>query len=318
MSSAGHAAGRHALGAADARQRVEGLTIRVPGSAANLGPGFDALAVAVQLYLSVTVREVLDGPRNEVLCTFAGVALEGDNYVTRSVTTLAARDGVDVPSLRVDIASDIPMQAGLGSSAAATVAGLLLYRHLTATATDVLADGTRFEGHPDNVAASVLGGLTTACATESGAVLAVSTPWPAAVRLVAVTPDVRVKTPEARRVLPESLSRADAVFNLQRATLLVSALQAGRTDVLREALRDRWHQPYRAALVPGLTEALALEVPGLHGVCLSGSGPTILALASGDPAPVEHALRGIYARMGLACQTRTMAAHNGPPEVGWG
>ena len=317
MSRAGHTAHR-TLSVADARERVEGLTIRVPGSASNLGPGFDALAVAVQLYLQVTVREVLDGSRNEVGCTFAGVALEGDNYVTRSVTTLAARDGVDLPSLQVDIASDIPMQAGLGSSAAASVAGLLLYRHLTATDTDVLAEGTRFEGHPDNVAASVLGGLTTACATETGAVLAVSTPWPAALRLVAVTPDVRVKTPEARRVLPDTLSRADAVFNLQRATLLVAAVQAGRTDVLREALRDCWHQSFRAHLVPGLTEALALDVPGLHGVCLSGSGPTVLALATGDTAPLEHALGGIYARLGLACQVRTLAAHNGPPQASRG
>ena len=292
--------------------------IRVPGSASNLGPGFDALAVAVQLYLKVTVREVLDRSRREVHCTFAGVALEGDNYVARSVTTLAARDGVDLPSLQVDIASDIPMQAGLGSSAAATVAGLLLYRHLTSADTDVLAEGTRFEGHPDNVAASVLGGLSTACAADDGTVLAVSTPWPAMIRLVAVTPDVRVKTPEARRVLPASLSLADAVFNLQRATLLVSALQAGRTDVLREALKDRWHQPFRAPLVPGLTEALALDVPGLLGVCLSGSGPTVLAMVTGDTEPTVRALEDVYARLGLACHVRTMPAHNGPPEVARG
>ena len=304
------------LGVAEARRRVEGLRIEVPGSSANLGPGFDALAVAVRLYLRVTVQRVLDGPRNELRCSFAGVALEGDNYVARSVDTLAKREGIDYPALDVTVESEIPMQGGLGSSAAATVAGLMLFERLAGPRNrDLLAEGTRFEGHPDNVAASLLGGLTAACTTEDGRAVAVSTPWPPDVRLVAVTPEVRVKTPEARRVLPETYTRADAVFNLQRATLLMAAIHAGRTDLLRDALADRWHQPYRARLVPGLTEALALRVPGLLGVCLSGSGPTVIALCSGDTSAVEGALTDVYARLGLPCRVRTLAAHNGPPNV---
>lgn len=314
MSAGASAAG--SLGVAEARARVEGLVIEVPGSAANLGAGFDALAVAVRLYLRVTVRAVADGPRSALRCTFGGVALEGDNYVARSLTALATREGLDFPALDLDIASDIPMQAGLGSSAAATVTGLLLYNRLAGTHDcDVLAEGSAFEGHPDNVAASLLGGLTVACATGDGKVVAVSNRWPEEVRLVAVTPDVRVKTPDARRVVPETFSRTDAIFNLQRAALLVAALGTGRTDVLREALADRWHQRYRAALVPGLTEALALEVDGLLGVCLSGSGPTILALGAGDTTAIEQALAGIFSRLGLACRVRTLAAHNGPPRL---
>ena len=327
MRDAARTAGSLSVG--DARARVEGLTIAVPGSSANLGAGFDALAVAVRLYLRVTVRRVLDGPRNTLQCTFGGVVLEGENYVARSVTATAAREGLDFPALELEIASDIPMQAGLGSSAAATVAGLLLYDRLAgsslpaavapvapvAPVRDLLAEGSAFEGHPDNVAASLLGGLTVACASSGGGVLAVSNPWPDAVRLVAATPDVRVKTPEARRVLPETLSRADAIFNLQRATLLVAGLGAGRLDVLREALQDRWHQPFRAPLVPGLPEALRLEAPGLLGVCLSGSGPTIVGLCEGDTASVERALAGVYRALGLACQIRVLAAHNGPPTL---
>jgi homoserine kinase len=300
----------------ETRRRVEGVRIEVPGSSANLGPGFDALAVAVRLYLRVTVRRVLDGPRNELRCSFAGVALQGDNYVARSVITLAQREGLDYPALDVDVDSEIPMQGGLGSSAAATVAGLMLYERLAGPRDrDLLAEGTRFEGHPDNVAASLLGGLTAACTTEDGRAVAVSTPWPGEVRLVAVTPEVRVKTPEARRVLPDSYTRADAVFNLQRATLLMAAIHGGRPELLRDALADRWHQPYRAPLVPGLTEALALRIPGLLGVCLSGSGPTVVALCSGDTSPVETALTDVYARLGLPCRVRTLAAHNGPPNV---
>jgi homoserine kinase len=320
-----------ALGPQEARARVEGLTIEVPGSSANLGAGFDALAVAVRLYVRVTVTRVLDGERNRVRSTFGGVALEGDDYVARSVTTLAEREGLDFPALAVEITSDIPMQAGLGSSAAASVAGLLLYNHLAPVAPrapvapsaplappapyapvrDLLAEATRFEGHPDNVAASLLGGLTVACSSSDGRVLAVSNPWPEDVRLVAATPDVRVKTPDARRVLPQSLSRADAIFNLQRAALLVAALRAERTDVLREALADRWHQPFRAPFVPGLTEALALDAPGLLGVYLSGSGPTVMALCEGDTAAVEQALAGVYGKLALPCRIRVLTAHNG-------
>jgi len=143
-----------ALGVAETRSRLDGLTLEVPGSTSNLGAGFDALAIAVRLYVRLTVTRVDDRERNRVRSRFNGVTLEGDDYVARSVTTLAARDGVDFPALQLEIASEIPMQAGLGSSAAATVAGLRLYQSLRDEFNgDLLVEGTRFEGHPDDVAA---------------------------------------------------------------------------------------------------------------------------------------------------------------------
>jgi homoserine kinase len=304
---------KRALSVAAARARIEGVTIEVPASIANLGPGFDALAVAVQLYLRVTVRRVIEAAPGTIT---SNLGLGDDDYVCRSVSTLAAREGLELPGLELEIASDIPMQAGLGSSAAAIVGGLLLYDRLVGTAgRDLLAEATAFEGHPDNVAAALLGGLTAACASGQGKVIAVSSAWPDQVRFVAATPDVRVKTAEARRVLPAEISRADAVFNLQRVALLLQAIRTGRTEVLREALADRWHQPYRAPLVPGLSDALALTHPDLLGVCLSGSGPTVVALCAGETSGVEKALAGIYSRLGLPCRFRILAAHNGPPRV---
>lgn len=303
------------IGVAEARQAIEGLTLAVPGSSGNLGAGFDALALAVQLYVRVTVNRVLDGPRGTVTSTFDGVQLEGEDCVARAIGDLARREGVDFPALELSVASEIPMQAGLGSSAAATVAGLLIYDRLAAGPRDLLTPGTEIEGHPDNVAASLLGGLTAACVRDNGDVIALSTPWPDAIRLVAVTPTSRLKTPEARGVLPASLSRADAVFNLQRVALLLHALRSGRFDAIRDALQDRWHQPYRAALVPGLAEALALEHDDLLGVCLSGSGPTVLALCAGETAGVERAFDALYRRLGIACRIRALAAHNGPPVI---
>ena len=296
----------------DARKTLEGREFVVPASIANLGPGFDVLAVAVQLYLRVRVTGIDPVARNDVRSRFGAVALEGDDYVARSIQTLAAREGVDFPALDLQIDSEIPMQAGLGSSAAATVAGLRLYDAMAGgTARDLIQDGTAFEGHPDNVAAALLGGLATGCVCDDGRVLTASVPWPARVRFVAATPDARVKTSDARRVLPNAISREDAVFNLQRVALLLQAVQFDRPELLREALRDRWHQPYRAALVPGLLEALALDRPDLAGVCLSGSGPTVVALAAGDTAGIERALTGIYEKLNVPCQIRVLSAHNG-------
>lgn len=298
--------------AGQARAALEGREFVVPASIANLGSGFDALAVAVQLYLRVRVAGIGEGERRSIRCRFDGVALEGEDYVARSIRALAAREGVDFPALDLEIASDIPMQAGLGSSAAATVAGLRLYDAMApGTVRDLIQEGTVFEGHPDNIAAALLGGLATGCVCDDGRVLAGSVPWPARVRFVAATPDARVKTPDARRVLPGAIPLEDAIFNLQRVALLLQAVQFDRPELLREALRDRWHQPYRACLVPGLSEALALDRPDLVGVCLSGSGPTVIALCAGETAGVEQALAAIYARLGVACHIRVLDAHNG-------
>jgi homoserine kinase len=304
---------RRVIDAVEARRALAGRDFVVPASIANLGSGFDALAVAVQLYLRVRVTEVGAGGRGVVRSRFGGVPLEGEDYVARSITTLAAREGVDFPALDLDIDSDIPMQSGLGSSAAATVAGLRLYDALAGgDVRDLIQEGTAFEGHPDNIAAALLGGLATGCVCDDGRVIAGSVPWPARVRFVAATPDIRVKTSDARQVLPEQISREDAIFNLQRVALLLQAVQFDRPELLREAIRDRWHQPYRAALVPGLADALALEHPDLVGVCLSGAGPTVVALVIGSIESIQDALTGIYSRLGVPCHIRVLDAHNGP------
>lgn len=311
MSVVNRAAAHRVIGTEQARAALDGREFVVPASVANLGAGFDTLAVAVQLYLRVRVVGIDPAARNNVQSRFGAVSLAGEDYVSRSITTLAAREAIDFPALELEVASDIPMQAGLGSSAAATVAGLRVYEALTGDrGRDLIAEGTSFEGHPDNVVAAVLGGLASGCVSDDGRVLAASTPWPDHIRFVAATPNVAVKTPEARRVLPVTLSLGDAVFNLQRMALLLQALHANRPELLREAMRDRWHQPYRASLVPGLAEALALEHPDLLGVCLSGSGPTVVALCAGETNGVERAMADIYARLGVGCRLRVLSAHN--------
>jgi homoserine kinase len=203
------------------------------------------------------------------------------------------------------------MQAGLGSSGAATVAGLKLYELAGGTLTrdELLTIAAEVEGHPDNVAASLYGGLVGSWRRADGTVGAYSRRWPERLQLVVATPMARVETALARRGLPGMIHRADAVYNLQHVALLLHTLDTGDFDHLREALRDRWHQPFRQTLVPGLEQALALEHPDLLGVCLSGSGPSIVAFADRNIPAIESLLRRVYDRLGLPCEVRALRVH---------
>ena len=288
------------------------LDVVVPGSISNLGPAFDTLSVAVELFLRVRVLERYPDAVDTLQTEFVECAPDGDNRVEAAFRAAREHCGVPTPGLRIEVCSDIPQRAGLGSSAAATVAGLRLYEAVAGrqlNGVDWLTLATRLEGHPDNAAAALLGGLTVSCQREDGSVTARSSPWPSALRFVVATPDVAVETPNARAVLPAAIALRDAVFNLQRALLLARALECGDFADLREALRDRWHQPARAALVPGLADAIGIEDPAVLGVCLSGSGPSIVAFVT-DGAPRATALfEDIYRRNGLRCTIRTLQAH---------
>ncbi len=286
--------------------------IVVPGSISNLGPAFDTLAVAIDLYLRVRVVARDAARRDELETEFVGAPPPGANRVEEAFRAARERCGVPAPALRIQISSEIPPRAGLGSSAAAAVAGIRLYQAVTDGAADgleTLALATVVEGHPDNAAAAVLGGLTVSCQHEDGRVTARSSRWPPELRFVVATPEFGVHTPEARAVLPPAVSLRDAVFNLQRALLLVRAVGSGDYDDLREAMRDRWHQPVRAALVPGLTDALAIDDPAVLGVCLCGSGPSIAALVTDGAARARELLDGVYCRIGVRCTLRTLSAH---------
>jgi homoserine kinase len=283
--------------------------IRIPGSIANLGPGFDTLAVAVQLYLHLNVRVLHDS--NKLQFEFKDCVVDGENYIERAFLFLARQRGGDFRSLNVQVSSEIPMKGGLGSSAAATVAGLRLYEAIAGPlpAQGLLNAACALEGHPDNVAAALLGGLTISCQLPDRSAFAVKLRWPERLRFVVLTPQLPLSTASSRNVLPELISREDAVFNLQRVALLLQALQGGEFALLREALQDRMHQPFRGKIVPGLEAALALEHPDLLGVCLSGAGPSIVALAERNLDEVEDLLRRTFAAEGVPFVIRRLAVH---------
>jgi len=285
------------------------IEIKVPASIANLGCGFDTLAVAVELYLCVKARVIPGHGRMDF--HFARHDPPKENGVERAYRHLAGHHVESLPSLCVEVDSDIPMGAGLGSSAAATVAGLRLYDAVAGPISQqaMLNAAYALEGHADNASAALLGGLTASCQLPDGSVRAARFPWPASIRFVVLTPHQCLGTKQSRAALPPSVSMADAVHNLQRVALLLHSLQTHDFPMLKHALSDRLHQPARQSIVPGLKQALELQHPDLLGVCLSGSGPSIVALAERNLMAIAELLSSVYESPAVPHSMRILEVH---------
>jgi homoserine kinase len=277
--------------------------VRIPATSANLGPGFDALGLALALYNEVTATEA-----DAVSITIAGEGVgrlppNDHNVMVRAVRQAYEAAGRPFKGVRLACVNRVPTARGLGSSAAAWVGGLVAGNALLGgplARTDLLTLAARAEGHPDNVAAALLGGLTVSCMLGDGRIAAVSLPVPGAVRWVVLVPEVTSATAEARAVLPTTVPRGDAVFNVQRVALLLAALQAGRYDVLGTALDDRLHQPYRLRLFPWMPAvADAARAAGALGCVLSGAGPSLLAAVRDDAEVVARSMEGALAAAGV-------------------
>jgi len=293
---------------------LHSVTLRVPATTANLGPGFDCLGLALNLHNTVTLAPAAV---TEVVIQGEGAGhLPGSdrNLVLQAASALAARAGVTIPGWRLEAHNEIPLARGLGSSSAALVAGLVACDRLLELATppgDLLDLATELEGHPDNVAPALYGGLTV-CAIEGGRTWCLALPAPARLWVGVALPDFLVSTEQARQALPASYSREAAVYNVSHAALTLGALVHGRYDLLRAAMRDHLHQPYRMSLVPGMAQAIAAaEAAGAYAAVLSGSGPAIAAFC-GQPEPaVEAALVAAFAREGLSARVRWLEPASG-------
>lgn len=288
--------------------------MKVPGSVANLGGGFDTLGVAVRLFLRATIVDIQDDGGAKLVVAKSVPAVRSRNQLERAFEVIAKRTRRPAPTVFVEVSSDIPMAAGLGSSGAATVAGLRVFERVTGTIPDsvLLAAATEVEGHADNAAPSLFGGLNSVVEVKDSEPLALRWTWPDDLRLVVSTPAIGLATAKARAALPDTMPRPDAIFNLQRVLSLVHALQHRQYERIREAVKDRWHQPARAALVPLLGEVLAVDDPDVLGAFLSGAGPSVATIARAEAAPrVERLLASMYARAGIETTVRVLAAHEG-------
>ncbi len=261
-------------------RRPAPLHLALPATSANLGPAFDAAALAMDLFITIDARpapsfSITATGRDKEICG----AMENHLILATYREILQAQDAEVIP-LSLRIKNDIPIGKGCGSSAAARLAGIAMANHfgrLHWTDAQIIGEASRREHHPDNASACWMGGLTVArMAGESEAQVVSIRPkgkWP----LLLAVPDQALPTEEARRVLPAQYSRADAVANIQNAMLLLAAFTQGRHDLLSAALQDRIHQPYRAPLCPLLPCLQQLTgKPGILGLALSGAGPSVL------------------------------------------
>jgi homoserine kinase len=239
------------------------------------------------------------------------IPTDSNNLIARTVRE-TLRSWGKTCGFNLEIENQIPVGVGLGSSAAAIVGALAACHRLAGRALfdeEVVSLAVVREGHPDNVAAAWHGGFTMAV-TQGERVLAYSCPVPDTLLLVLVVPNYALPTEKAREVLPDQYSRADAVHNLQRAAVVAAQLFSGKIDFHPAFFEDRWHQPYRAALVPGFSDVLALKHRDLLGVCLSGAGPSMLAFARGNARSLAELIRQTLARQGIEAEARVLAADN--------
>ncbi|SMB88484.1 homoserine kinase [Deinococcus hopiensis] len=281
------------------------LTIRAPASSANLGPGFDSLGLSVPLYTTLRVT-----PQAQTQVVPLGPELEGtpadtSNYVYRAMKLTATRAGQTLPPARVEIETEVPLARGLGSSAAALVAGIVAGNELLGRPLDdesMLDVAAREEGHPDNVAPALFGGIVVATLDRLGTHYVRLDP-PAHLGVTVLIPDFELSTSKARAVLPKQYSRADAVHALSHAALLAAALSQGRLDLLQHAMQDYIHQIWRAPLVPGLSDILEeAHLHGALGAALSGAGPTVLCFhdTREDTARLHAYLHSVMGKNGLS------------------
>jgi homoserine kinase len=266
------------------------LTVRAPATSANLGPGYDCLSLALDVANVVQAWPSDDG----VVVEVAGEGAEhlpgdGANEVYRTLTVVYRRHGTAPPSLRLRCENVIPPSRGLGSSSAARACGLLLGNRLLGdpfSTEELFEIGAELEGHPDNIAACLFGGVQV-CVTGRHGLEHVQVPVAGPLAATVYVPDFPMDTHTARGLLPTEVSIETAVHNISRASLFVAALATGRTDLLRTATEDAIHQPPRSAVFPALPLLIGAAVEaGAHGAFLSGAGSSVLALV--DPGQADR------------------------------
>jgi homoserine kinase len=284
------------------RARSSGYVISVPASSANLGPGFDAVAAALNLRISARVEPsrtfTLSFEREGEAPTHAGL----ERAIRRAMLCIDDR----LPKVRVIVRNAIPLGKGLGSSAAASVLGLAIAwraQRERFDARQIAQLASALEQHPDNALASVFGGIVVAGSPNAKSYVRLR--CIDSVRPLMVVPQIELSTKQARSLLPQRYPRGDVIFTAQRAALLGAALASGDVRTIGEAMRDRVHQPYRAVVIPGMSEALQVRARGLVGVALSGAGPSLIALIRSH-APwrsIAKRIAAYFERAGVESQT---------------
>ncbi|WP_066423462.1 homoserine kinase [Anabaena sp. 4-3] len=292
---------------------VSSVTVKVPATTANLGPGFDCIGAALTLYNHFQFTRLDEGG---LIIQVTGaeaerVQTDESNLLYQAFVKLYQYINQTPPSVKIEIDLGVPLARGLGSSATAIVGGLVAANQLAGeplSQSQVMELAIAMEGHPDNVVPALLGGCRLAATSNTGWEIC-DVPWQSDIVPVVAIPDFELSTSEARRVLPTEFSRADAIFNTAHLGLLLRGLATGKGEWLKAALQDKLHQPYRKALIPGYdaVNAAALAA-GAYGMVISGAGPTLLALTNVTHSQaVEIAMASAWKEQGITSVVRSLA-----------
>ncbi len=286
-------------------------TARIPASTTNLGPGFDVLGLALQLYSTVSLE--ISEKKTEVVVS--GVDAEKipsttDHIAYHAVESVYKRSGQQLPNgLILNIANGIPAIRGLGGSGTAILGGLLTANVLCGnpfSRSELLNFATAIEGHPDNVAASLYGGLVISV-QENEHIHTIQVPCDPDLNIVLAIPEFTLSTQKARDILPKNVEFADAIYNISRSSLLVASIASGKLDLLSTAMNDKLHQPYRSTLIPGYNDVVdAATSAGALSIALSGAGPTIAAYCLDNMEQVGKNMQEAFSNNNIRCETKIL------------
>ncbi len=299
------------------------VSVKVPATTANIGPGFDCLGMALPLYNTITIEEtVLPGTGVEINVisessaidelALEHIPLDENSLVYKAVELLYNSIGQTPGELKINIHSSIPVARGLGSSASVVVGALIAANELLGHPADevaLLSIASELEGHPDNITPAIIGGLVLASQEDDGTVIYRKLEWPSEWAITVCIPDFELSTDIARSVLPKEVPMKDAIFNAQRLGMFVQAVHTKDTELMKLALKDKLHQPYRMKLMPGLDKIMdnLRFIDSVLGCVISGAGSSILVISEkNDLDKIKNVVKETWADQNIKCEIRTM------------
>lgn len=296
------------------------VSVKVPATAANLGPGFDCFGMALPLYNTVTIEELVDPMAGIEINVFSGgfdisdfhIPTDKNNIVYKAVDLLFTYIGQTPHSMRINVNTSIPVARGFGSSASVIVGGLIATNELLGRPADeaaLLSIANEIEGHPDNVAPAILGGFVLASGENDGSIIAKKIDWPEEWKITMCIPDFELSTSISRSVLPETVSLKDAAFNARKTAMMIEAINTKDAKLMKAGMQDKLHQPYRTNLVPGLEEIISAlsHFDNVIGTALSGAGPGIIIISdSKETDEVKSKVKEVWSGYQVKVDMRTV------------